>query len=126
MGDVINLAAALRLQDFASYFHTEVGDTWQTVSSSDSWKTPYYIRLEVEDHPGVIGKIGSIFGANQISIQSIIQRGVEDQGASVVILTHPVETGRVNKAIEQMKSEEFLKDQGTCIAIFNGKNGAGK
>ena len=126
MGDVINLAAALRLQDFASYFHTEVGDTWQTVSSSDSWKTPYYIRLEVEDHPGVIGKIGSIFGANQISIQSIIQRGVEDQSASVVILTHPVETGRVNKAIEQMKSEEFLKDQGTCIAIFNGKNGAGK
>jgi homoserine dehydrogenase len=126
MGDVINLAAALRLQDFASYFHTEVGDSWQTVSSSDNWKTPYYIRLEVEDHPGVIGKIGSIFGANQISIQSILQRGVEDRGASVVILTHPVKTGSINKAIEQMKSEEFLKDQGSCIAIFNGKNGAGK
>jgi len=123
VGDVINLAAALRLQDFASYFHSEVGAKWQDVSASDKWVSPYYIRLEVEDHPGVIGKIGSIFGANQISIQSIIQRGVEDQGASVVIVTHPVETGKVDKAIATMKSEEFLKNPGTCLAIFNGKNG---
>lgn len=126
VGDCINLAAALRLQDFASYFHTEVGAKYQEVSSADKWVSPYYIRLEVEDHPGVIGKIGSIFGANNVSIQSIIQRGVADQGASVVILTQPVETGRVNSAIAAMKSEEFLKGDGTCMAIFSGRNGAAK
>lgn len=126
VGDLVNLATALRLQDFASYFHSAVGDEWQKVVSPDSWVSPYYIRLEVEDHPGVIGKIGSIFGANQISIQSIIQRGVEEKGASVVIITHPVETGRIHKAIATMKSEEFIRRSATCIAIFSSKNGSGK
>ena len=126
VGDLVNLATALRLQDFASYFHSAVGDEWQKVVSPDSWVSPYYIRLEVEDHPGVIGKIGSIFGANQISIQSIIQRGVEEKGASVVIITHPVETGRIHKAIATMKSDEFIRRSATCIAIFSSKNGSGK
>lgn len=126
VGDVINLATALRLQDFASYFHHPVGAEWQSVTPSDQWVSPYYIRLEVEDHPGVIGKIGSIFGANQISIQSIIQRGVEDKGASVVIVTHPVEAGRIDRAVAAMESEAFLRRLGTCLAIFGGKNGAGR
>lgn len=124
VGDVINLATALRLQDFASYFHSAIGAKWQEVTSADKWISPFYLRLEVEDHPGVIGKIGSIFGANQVSIQSIIQRGVADQGASVVVITQPVETGRIESSIAAMKSEDFLKNTGTCLAIFSSKNGA--
>ncbi len=124
VGDVINLASALKLQDFASYFHGEIGVDWQSVVSADQWISPYYIRLEVEDHPGVIGRIGSIFGANQVSIQSIIQRGVAEQGASIVILTQPVAAGQVDKAMEMMKSEDFLVKVGTCLAIFEGRNGS--
>src|SRR5262249_14968711 len=88
VGDVINLATALRLQDFASYFHSEIGTAWQPVVSPAKWVSPYYIRLEVQDTPGVIGHIGTIFGENHISIQSIVQRGVVEDGASIVILTH--------------------------------------
>lgn len=121
VGDVINLATALRLQDFASYFQSEIGTEWQKVVSPDKWISPYYIRLEVEDTPGVIGHIGTIFGDNRISIQSIVQRGVVEDGASIVILTHPVETGRVESALKTLKEGNYLRKVASCLSIFDDK-----
>ena len=118
VGDVVNLATALRLQDFASYFHTKVGGDWQTVQDPDEWQSAYYLRLAVDDHPGVIGRIGTIFGEHEISISSIIQRGVTAEAANVIIVTHPVETGNLNRALATLKKENFLSSIASRLAIF--------
>lgn len=118
VGDVVNLATALRLQDFASYFHTKVGGDWQTVQDPEEWQSAYYLRLAVDDHPGVIGRIGTIFGEHEISISSIIQRGVTAEAANVIIVTHPVKTGNLNRALATLSKENFLSSIASRLAIF--------
>ncbi|MBI1272296.1 homoserine dehydrogenase [bacterium] len=118
VGDVVNLATALRLQDFASYFHTKVAGDWQTVQDPEEWQSAYYLRLAVDDHPGVIGRIGTIFGEHEISISSIIQRGVTAEAANVIIVTHPVKTGNLNRALATLSKETFLSSIASRLAIF--------
>jgi homoserine dehydrogenase len=50
-----------------------------------------YFRIEVEDRPGVLAEITRIFGAEEISIDSINQKSSDatTTTAEIVILTHP-------------------------------------
>lgn len=118
VGDLINLASALKLPDFASYFQPTITPRWEDAQPPDDWKCPYYLRLIVKDTAGVIGRIGSIFGTHDISIQSIIQRGVQDKTATVVILTHDVRNQDMNNALEQLKNCDFLEELGNAIRIY--------
>jgi len=119
VGDTINLASALQLPDFASYFQPEIEPVWAKIAPSGEWKCPFYLRLSVSDEAGVVGKIGTIFGDHEISIQSILQRGVrEDGGATIVILTHSVRNDRMTTALEQLGKCSFLQELQSCIRIF--------
>src|SRR5262249_32608685 len=120
VGDVINLASALKLPDFASYFQPEITPDWVQSQTPDQWRCPYYLRLVVGDTPGVIGRIGTIFGEHRISIQSIIQRGVQETNATVVILTHDVAGKNMSDAIAELKKCQFLQSLGNAIRIYRG------
>lgn len=66
-------------------------------------ETAYYIRLVAEDRPGVMAKIGTVLGAHDISIASMIQRGRHDSGrAEIIILTHTARESNVQKAISEI------------------------
>ncbi|MFA6211648.1 MAG: homoserine dehydrogenase [Candidatus Obscuribacterales bacterium] len=118
VGDIINLESALKLPDFASYFQPSITSQWATTASPDDWASPYFLRLSVADTPGVIGTIGTIFGNRKISIQSIIQRGVKDGRATIVILTHDVREGDMNSALADLKECPFLDSVASAIRIY--------
>lgn len=119
VGDIVNLASALQLPDFAIYFHPEIAADWASVASLEDARCPFYVRFSVKDTPGVIGKIGTIFGDHHISIQSIVQRGVQDAGATVVIVTHSVRNGDMARALDAIKNCDFLHELGNCLRIFD-------
>jgi homoserine dehydrogenase len=118
VGDIINLSSALQLPDFASYFQTAIESEWAEVSPAGDWMCPYYLKLDVTDSPGVIGQIGTTFGAHNISIRSILQRGTEEGGASIVILTHAVRNADMDTALEELRQKKFLSNLASCIRIF--------
>jgi homoserine dehydrogenase len=118
VGDLMNLAGALKLPDFASYFQPAIEASPASAAPPDNWKCPFYLRLVVKDTPGVIGKLGTIFGAYNISIATIIQRGVEGKEATVVILTHDVLGKDMNSALAELKKCDFLSSLGNAIRIF--------
>lgn len=119
VGDLINLASALKLPDFASYFQAAIGSGWAELSSSGDWSCPYYLRIYVHDHPGVIGQIGTIFGEHKISISSIIQHGVSDEHASIIIITHNVKEKDMKGALAELSKREFLKRLASCLPIYD-------
>jgi homoserine dehydrogenase len=49
--------------------------------------TRWYVRLQVDDQPGVLAKIASSFGDEDVSIRSVWQEGV-DQEAALIVVTH--------------------------------------
>ena len=69
-----------------------------------------YIRLISEDCPGVIGKIGKIFGQRKVSIQSIVQFDANPSGAEIVIITHQVSQGQIKDCLKEIKEISEIKE----------------
>ncbi len=53
--------------------------------------TRYYLRLAVNDHPGVLADVARVMADGQISIAAVIQHEVDEERgtAEIVITTHP-------------------------------------
>ena len=77
-----------------------------------------YLRIICLDTPGVIGKIGDLFGKNDVSIESIVQLDVSENKAEIVVITNEVLNGKFEKTKEQINSlseVEFIASQLSCI-----------
>ncbi|MEJ2610840.1 MAG: homoserine dehydrogenase [Candidatus Thiodiazotropha sp.] len=72
-------------------------------------ETAYYLRMQVDDKPGVVAKIATILADSGISIEAIQQKepAKEDSTVPLVMLTQKVVEKRLNEAmakIEQLDS----------------------
>lgn len=65
--------------------------------------TRFYARLLTQDHPGVIGKLGTCFGNHGVSLESIVQTGVQNQLAEIVVVTHDVLEGNFRSSLEEIR-----------------------
>jgi homoserine dehydrogenase len=61
----------------------------------------FFIRMKVEDRAGVLAQIASAFGEQQVSIQSMIQKGQGDE-AELVLITHPTVERGFHAAVEKI------------------------
>ena len=69
-------------------------------------QTSYYLRLRVQDKPGVLADITRILADEQISIDAVIQKepGEGEDQADLILLTHQTREKRVNAAIKKMEA----------------------
>ena len=77
-----------------------------------------YLRIICSDTPGVIGKIGDLFGKNDVSIESIVQLDASDNKAEIVVITHEVSNGKFEKSkveINSLSEVELIASQLSCI-----------
>jgi homoserine dehydrogenase len=59
----------------------------------------FYIRATVKDNPGVLAQIADVFGHYEISIASVLQQEVSQDGVvPLVIMTHQTTEGATRKA----------------------------
>ena len=77
-----------------------------------------YVRFNTEDAPGVIGKIGSCFGEQGVSIQSIVQFDACDEGAEIVVITHEVGNGAMQNALEAIASLPGVRSLAAHFGCF--------
>jgi homoserine dehydrogenase len=88
-------------------------------------ETQYYIRLNAADRPGVLAKIATVFGNNDISIASAIQPESDDkrQTAEIVIMTHPAREGEMQKALRELEHLEVVKEVANFIRVEDLEGG---
>jgi homoserine dehydrogenase len=72
----------------------------------DEVQTSYYLRLRVQDKPGVLADITRILADEQISIGAVIQKepGAGEAQADLIMLTHLTREKRVNAAITRIEA----------------------
>jgi homoserine dehydrogenase len=90
------------------------------VMSPDEIETRYYLRFDVGDHPGVLGRIASALGAEGVSIEQMVQEGRASEKGDVVpvcILTHQSKEGSVRRAIDSIEKQAILKGKARLIRI---------
>jgi len=119
VGDLINLASALRLPDFAPYFHPTIESEDVPLRSIEDSESAFYIRLETEDTPGVIGNIGHALGEHRISVHSLLQRGVPREGpATIILLTHRASERNLASAVREIEAQATTKQIGVVLRVF--------
>lgn len=119
VGDLINLASALRLPDFAPYFQPSIEAGEFPVCSIEDNDSAFYIRLETEDTPGVIGNIGHALGDHGVSVHSLLQRGAMINGiATIILLTHRVPERSVARALREIEAQAKTKRVGIVLRVF--------
>jgi len=119
VGDLINLASALRLPDFAPYFQPAIDSREAPLCSIEDAESAFYIRLETEDAPGVIGNIGHALGTHHVSVHSLLQRGVPSKGpATIILLTHRSSEKNVARALKEIESQATTRQVGVVLRVF--------
>ena len=77
-----------------------------------------YLRIICSDSPGVIGRIGDLFGKNDVSIESIVQLDASENKAEIVVITHEVSNCKFEKSkeeINRLSEVQYIASQLTCI-----------
>ncbi len=65
----------------------------------------YYVRLNVEDEPGIFAAIASAFGAENVSMETVMQHGHDNnQPVAVVLTIHETTEEAFSRALHRIKS----------------------
>lgn len=80
--------------------------------------TRYYLRIEAQDHPGVLAKISGILGKNNISIKSVHQKGRNSNGkVPIVMITHIAKEAWVQAALKEISTADSVVGDPVVIRI---------
>jgi homoserine dehydrogenase len=82
-------------------------------------RTPWYLRMEVEDKPGVLSRVASIFSEQGISIEALIQKAPA-QGqtrVSLIVLTNKAPQGSVDTAVRAIEALDTINGKVTRIRV---------
>ena len=80
----------------------------------------FYMRLMVEDTPGVLAQVGLILANNGISVSSALQResSIECSGCvPLVFMTHEVIGSQIINAVKEIDSKPFIKEKTVIIRV---------
>ena len=77
----------------------------------------FYIRMGVDDKPGVLAKISGTFGENNVSIESVIQEGRGDK-AELVLVTHEAPEKDIKNSIDQISALDSVTTVTSTLRVY--------
>jgi homoserine dehydrogenase len=79
----------------------------------------WYLRLEVEDRPGVMSQLANCLGAEGISIEALIQKAPKARGSTVpvVVLTNEAREDALRRAVAQISALPAVTQPPHCIRV---------
>jgi homoserine dehydrogenase len=118
VGDLIDLAASVRrgVQNRAAFRF----DPEMAVAPMDEVSTRAYFRCRVADRPGVLAAIFTVFGEEQVSISSAIQKeAFEEEGAAeFVVTTHPARDVALRRTRDRIRELGVVSAVSTFLRIY--------
>ena len=90
----------------------------ETLNKKDS-KSLFYIRVLVDDKPGIIAAITGILRDYKISIKSLFQEQVNNKSFNVVILTQNINYQSIFKASLKLNKCKFLKESSKVLQVLH-------
>jgi homoserine dehydrogenase len=88
----------------------------RTVRPMSEMEGQYYILLRVEDRPGVLAEIASVFGRNDVSIKSVWQEGT-GADAQLVFITHRAREGLFQQAVTELGGVRAVEEVRSILRV---------
>ena len=83
----------------------------------DAIVSKYYLRIRVEDRPGVLAKITQLFGEYDISIETMLQRPASGGFANLLFSTHEAVEGNMKEVLVKIEGLGFVTSRPVMIRI---------
>jgi homoserine dehydrogenase len=77
----------------------------------------FYLHLEVDDRPGVLAQVAEVLGENEVSVRSVVQRGLGGE-AQLIMVMHQVSEKRFGAALERIAKLDFLRSPPRSIRVI--------
>ncbi|HEY7932253.1 MAG TPA: homoserine dehydrogenase [Solirubrobacteraceae bacterium] len=77
----------------------------------------FYLHLDVADQPGVLAAVTQVLGEHEVSIKSVVQRGMGER-ARLVMVTHPVLESKMDGAIKRFAEFDFVRATPRTIRVI--------
>ncbi|MCZ7648277.1 MAG: homoserine dehydrogenase [Planctomycetota bacterium] len=76
----------------------------------EKMRSRYYVRFNVDDRPGVMGKVATVLGSHGVSIASVIQKEPHETGhVPIVMLSHVTIEERFQAARAEIEELPFVR-----------------
>lgn len=87
------------------------GESLRDVEVQDiaAHRSRYYLRFDVRDQPGVLGRLAGVLGTRGVSIEQMVQDGehAADEPVAVVMVTHCCTEGDLRAAIAAVGADDL-------------------
>jgi homoserine dehydrogenase len=82
----------------------------------------FYIHLEVADESGVLAQVAQVLATQDVSVKSVVQKGMRDQ-ARLVMVVHPVLESRFSAAMDVIAGLEIMRAPPRAIRVLEEEFG---
>jgi homoserine dehydrogenase len=88
----------------------------------DDIASAWYLHLEVADVPGVLAAVAQILAKYEVSVKSVVQKGLGDQ-ARLVMVVHPVLESRFRQAMAEIEGLDETRAAPRAIRVLEEQFG---
>ena len=113
MGDVIDIARGLTMPVFSA----PAASLRNAHRAGTGLAAAYYLRLSVEDAPGVLAKVSTALSDQGISINEMRQPGHASGAAEILIVTHPCARAALDTALEAVEASGVCRAAPVALRI---------
>lgn len=102
VGDILNIAAEIGKTDYPlPMMRCKHSEDAKMLDISETYNK-YYISITTPNKTGVIGKIGTVCASKNISLSSLLQKGVSDNNtADITVITEVCKESDIQEAISE-------------------------
>ncbi|MDD4802351.1 MAG: homoserine dehydrogenase [Syntrophomonas sp.] len=106
VGDIIEIARNMAYQTTARIGCTCYEE--KAILPISELSAQYYIRMTVKDRPGVLAGIAGVFGNNDVSIATVLQKTSQEDMAELILITHTVKEKDLQDALTVLKGMSIV------------------
>jgi len=81
----------------------------------------FFLRLKVEDKPGVLAAVANVFGVNHVSIKQLLQKSLGSNEAELMIVTEKVREQNFRDALGVLAEMDRIRDVSNVIRVHGLK-----
>lgn len=118
VGDILAIVSEIDKTDYILPMmrcnHNEIA---KMIDISET-KNKYYLSIKAKNKMGVIGKIGTACGNNNISVESIVQKELKEDYAQITVITELCKEKSIQKLIETLENDDNFWGVNSLIRVW--------
>lgn len=119
VGDVLAIATELKTTDYPlPMMRCRHGESAKMIDISKT-VNKYYLSINTKNNVGVIAALGKIFAENDISISSLLQKGLmDDNTANIIVITEKCVEKNLQNAIKMLEQDNCVNKINSLIRVM--------